>query len=143
VQNNPIRYTDPTGHLLCSDPNVAEGDCTNEAGYWRFGITFTGSWSEKDRAAVIQAVRDVGARFAETLGGSAWDAFHSVYGASASDPMTFAMGCSVDVCGDQGGITISSHNIMFSTLDSGFMRARNNVVQNLGMHLTTDSVVFL
>ena len=29
VQNNPIKLTDPSGHLSCSAKNVAEGDCSN------------------------------------------------------------------------------------------------------------------
>jgi RHS repeat-associated protein len=40
--NNSIRYTDPTGHLACSDPNVAEGDCSDESvGLWRYGVSLS------------------------------------------------------------------------------------------------------
>jgi hypothetical protein len=75
----------------------------------------------------MQAVRDVGARFAETLGGTVWDAFRAVY-----ETMMFSIGCSVAECGDQGGRTLSAHHITFSTLDSRFLRARNNIVHELG-----------
>jgi hypothetical protein len=125
--NNPLLYRDPTGHLACSDNHVAEGDCSDQVGTWRYGVTFEGKWEATDQAYVMEAVRDVGTKFAETLGGTAWDAFRAVYGT-----MVFAMGCSVDECGTQGGITVSSNRIKFSSLDDGALRARNNVVHELG-----------
>jgi hypothetical protein len=58
--NNPIRYTDPSGHLVCSDKHVAEGDCSDEGvGFWRFGITLSGRWSETHKDIARQAALDV------------------------------------------------------------------------------------
>jgi hypothetical protein len=41
-------------------------------------------------------------------------------------------GCPTSVCGAIGGIIDSAHSIRFSHLDSGFLRARNNMVHELG-----------
>jgi hypothetical protein len=78
LNNNPIKYTDPSGHEVCDE----EGHCFNQTNHrkingqipldwWArvFGINFTGEeWSQKNQRAVINSVRTVSARFARAMG---------------------------------------------------------------------------
>ncbi len=126
-----MRYTDPSGHLVCSDPNVAEGDCSDEgAGLWRFGVGLIGFDNPEDVSAVRSAVMDVGKKFAETLGGLPWDAFRSVY-----NYMTLQIG-SCDLCtpgSAVAGYTYGEHLIRFAGFsDQSDLKRRNHVVHELG-----------
>jgi hypothetical protein len=140
TRNNPVRYTDPSGHLVCSDPNVAEGDCSDEgAGAWRYGVKFEGNWTERNRRAAREALYAVGKKYSEILGGDPWDAFGSVF----SDGITFAWVDSYEYQGKtyiSGAVTRSSSRIEFASLtvavgnrteEVAFISARNNVVHEL------------
>jgi RHS repeat-associated protein len=88
VLNNPLRYTDPTGHRECD-----EAGCNDVGNQWappnwreilqKFGVTFD-NWDAKvlDKAlyGIFRAVLEIGMRFSETLGGTAAEAFKGVYG---------------------------------------------------------------
>jgi hypothetical protein len=68
-RNSPLVFTDPSGHLVCSDPNVADGDCSDEgAGAWRYGIAYEGEWSDEYREAVRRVAFAVGNRIAVERG---------------------------------------------------------------------------
>jgi RHS repeat-associated protein len=129
VNNNPLRYTDPSGHDKKSNECGPDGIyCDNLISFEeKYGISFSGEWSNDDRAAVKSAVKAVAAKFGAVTGRNSAFIWGQVYG-----DIDFAMGCSIDICGDVGGITNSAHSISFSALDSGYLRARNNVVHELG-----------
>ena len=111
VYNNPLRYVDPSGHLVCSDRFVAPGDCSDEgAGLWRFGVVLVGDWSDTYKEAVRVAVMLVGAKFAKEIGGSPWEAFRGVYGLNDGDAFIFewdeeCWGCRADPAGCDAGTT--------------------------------------
>ena len=92
VNNNPLKYTDPSGHEVCDE----EGHCYNKGEYrkingqttlewWAmsFGIIFSGDrWSRENQRSVINAVRIAGEKFASIMGSgiTAWRAFREVFG---------------------------------------------------------------
>ncbi len=91
VYNNPIRYSDPSGHEVCDE----NGNCFSQNNYkkingqttldwWSmvFGINFTGEeWSNENQRVVINTVRLVGARYASYYENStSWGAFRAVHG---------------------------------------------------------------
>jgi RHS repeat-associated protein len=69
VQNNPLKYTDPSGHQICRDDycgkddrdadSLAESLFENED-WWRFkkvfGFRFTGVWTPEMKLAAYQAI---------------------------------------------------------------------------------------
>ena len=74
-------YIDPSGHLVCSDKHVADGDCSDEgAGLWRYGITLSGNWSKSDKSAAREAAYKVGKKISVTPGDEPWTAFHKKHG---------------------------------------------------------------
>jgi RHS repeat-associated protein len=82
-RNNPVRYTDPSGHLACSDSNVADGDCSDLGlGLWRFeGIVSTsGKWTSSELSAIRGAVAATGTKISTITGGTPWEAFKKAYG---------------------------------------------------------------
>jgi RHS repeat-associated protein/CSLREA domain-containing protein len=80
MNNNPIRYIDPSGHVACSV--VAEEDCSFENKSWEqmYGITISRSFKQHERLAILKAVSAVGSAFAQVLGGEAGNLFQQVYG---------------------------------------------------------------
>jgi hypothetical protein len=137
MNNNPVRYNDPSGHLACSDAHVASGDCSDEGvGLWRFNVTFTGGCTQRNKEVVRTALVNVGTKYAQELGGTSWGALQKVHGAIKFE---WDPGC-VD-CNGGGGVTETSHHIIFASLtlpggnrtdEMAFTSARNNVVHELG-----------
>jgi len=87
VLNNPLRYTDPTGHKYCDDHDG--GTCTRlsnsiEDTARKYRVRFGGNWKGHvhEQLAVLAAIEDVGVAFASTRenGESASEAFGAVYG---------------------------------------------------------------
>lgn len=87
VRNNPIRYTDPSGHETCMD----DGYCgnPNSAGYWNkvvkdlsssYGITFSGKWKQKDKLAALTGAAVVAGALAKHTGMASIDSFSAVFG---------------------------------------------------------------
>lgn len=85
--NNPINFTDPSGHNVCSD----DGYCgnLNSTSYWNvvindlsssYGITFSGSWSIKDKVAAMIGVIVVAGALSKHSDYSAADTFLGVFG---------------------------------------------------------------
>jgi len=71
VQNNPLKYTDPSGHVEMLD--------WDSSGWWTRGpmpqkprswVHFAGDWSDSDRANTITGARTVGGALARVLNGS-------------------------------------------------------------------------
>jgi RHS repeat-associated protein len=155
--NNPLKYTDPTGHDVDCAVGEARSVCQSTqpdtSPTWEelFGISLEGQWTEDDRIAIYSAVMDEGLKLQGFVGGKAWEAFRKVYGTSSSDPLrivwgTSAAGLSSECAGAvNAGCTSSPHLINF-TFDKGsiyeetanrngamaFALARNNVVHELG-----------
>jgi RHS repeat-associated protein len=71
--NNPIRYTDPSGHLACNAPNVADGDCSEKS--WAtlpgliasFGINLSEGFSLGNMWEILTVLRAIGAAFSEAM----------------------------------------------------------------------------
>jgi hypothetical protein len=88
MNNNPVKYIDPSGHLSCSHANAAEGDCedrnTRQILSDEYGITLDESeraFSDDEISAIYAAVRSVGVAFTrELIGMTASVAFQQVYG---------------------------------------------------------------
>ena len=142
VNNNPLRYTDPSGHAAdCSQvpDGYARQQCA-KANYnqelWNnpemfdqvFGITFTGEWREDHPMAVRRAVWAVGYAFSQYTGTSPSEAFRQVYDGG----MTFQWG-NCPECNGGGGYTYSARRIAFASLSELSMQRRvNNVIHELG-----------
>jgi RHS repeat-associated protein len=135
ARNNPVRYTDPTGHLVCSDKHVAGGDCSDEGvGLWRFGITLTGNWSNEHKSEAKKAALAVGAKMTGELGGTAWDAFRKVYGKveifwGNGEGHSLSDECAAIT---SGGCTSSAHLINFMITWSNRTSAVYNMVHEFG-----------
>ncbi len=141
--NNPLRYVDPSGHDYCESSNADQDDCnevdpngdgksdfdTNYILETFYSVTLGEGFSSEEISAIYAAVQAVGTKFSQAIGGgiTSGEAFTQVY-----EYMVISLGCSVDDCGNIGGITDSAHSIRFSDLDAGFLRARNNVAHELG-----------
>jgi hypothetical protein len=133
MNNNPVRYRDPSGHAPAQVETSEPQDC--ELFSCRYGVIFTGAWWDDENAyenlmAATEAVKAVGQKLAEILGGTAADAFRAVYGymdlhwGDCSD-------CAED--GDVGGFTVSAHEIRFKGMsDISDLRRTNHVVHELG-----------
>jgi RHS repeat-associated protein len=155
--NNPLKYTDPTGHDVDCAVGEARSACQSTqpdtSPTWEelFGISFEGDWTEVDRLAVYSALMDVGLKLKGIVGGKAWEAFRAVYGTSPSNPLRFVWGTSAAGLSSQcagavnAGCTSSAHLINFTFTKGSiygetanrngamaFALARNNVVHELG-----------
>jgi hypothetical protein len=84
VGNRPINYKDPSGHLSCKHANAAPGDCEDrnitQIMKEDYGVTISSKWGDKEKSAVYSAVRKIGAKLAGIVGGTASEAFHTVFG---------------------------------------------------------------
>jgi RHS repeat-associated protein len=83
VFNNPLRYTDPSGHEVCN----ADGWCGKynpdsdiRAFSEMYGITFKGEWVLDELIAVMSGVERVGQALAGYIAGIASNAFRTVFG---------------------------------------------------------------
>jgi RHS repeat-associated protein len=141
VLNNPIQFTDPSGHLVCSDKHVAPGDCSDEgAGLWRYNITLSGNWSKENIRAAREAVYAMGDRLAKEIGGTPWNAFREIYGyVNFTWGLEGAKGECTTITA--GGCTTSAHQINFmsmaqphgnKTTEMAALEARNNIIHELG-----------
>jgi RHS repeat-associated protein len=141
--NNPLRYIDPSGHDYCESSNADPEDCRQvdpngdgKSDYDTiyilenyYGVTLSDGFSTREISAIYAAVQAVGAKFSQEIGGgyTSGEVFMQVF-----EYLIISSGCSIAECGTVGGITDGAHYIRFSRLDAGFMRARNNVVHELG-----------
>jgi hypothetical protein len=120
VLNDPVRYTDPTGHIVsceaeenCKEVRRTDKLTAEEAlgeAFSKFGVKVSDGWSTKHKFAVLNAVQLVGSRFAEEIGGTAVEAFREVYGLNDGDYFYFewdenCWGCREDPIGCDAGIT--------------------------------------
>jgi hypothetical protein len=133
-----LNFNDPSGHKTCSDDGYCGG--LTDLAYWQYnfnsfvaesGISLSGSWTTKQKNAVYMAVIFVGIKFSETLGGTAANAFSAVYG---NVNFTYGLDGASGECQNitSGGCTSTSNQINFATISDNLMRARNNVVHELG-----------
>ena len=155
VMNNPLRYTDPSGHLSCSANHVADGDCSDYSTILIlqdfYGITLEagnlGEFLTKEISAIYSAVQEVGEKFSQVIGGglTSGEAFKKIYhrvtflkGNRFADGGTG--GLSSECSGiTSGGCTSGAHLINFASMAGGgysgargVLRNRNNVVHELG-----------
>jgi len=92
VRNNPLKYTDPSGHYcmvtkngrqICSDDDDwSVIPLTFDQLLYTYGITFTGNWSETEKRYVYNGVKAVGNAFVGQMRGviDGAMAFKLVYG---------------------------------------------------------------
>ncbi len=90
VNNNPVKYTDPSGHLSCSANHVAEGDCSDYTTLQLleelYGVTLKdgsgANFTVQEISAIYSAVQAVGTKFSQSMGGglTSGEAFKSIYG---------------------------------------------------------------
>ncbi len=83
VLNNPIRYRDPSGHKPCdadgkggcivSSEPFTKGQVVSRLR--RYGVRVSGNWSYENAYAAFAGVDLVGTKLAQSVGGSAEDAF--------------------------------------------------------------------
>jgi len=94
--NNPLRYTDPTGHTTCD----ADGYCgyhpSADSVAASFGVKFTNegiAWTTAEKLATLEAVVAVAQRLGASSGDTAINTFKGIYGA-----VHFQMGGCGDDC---------------------------------------------
>jgi RHS repeat-associated protein len=157
VRNSPLNYIDPSGHLSCSNSNVAEGDCSElddeEILKIFYNVVFLGDWSPENIHIVLLAVRLVGEAFLKANIGlrTAGDAFKAAYGLNDGDTFLFewdenCWGCREDPTGCDAGTTtgaacVSAYGYTngenwiefasMSEIDTP-LRQINNVIHELG-----------
>ena len=81
VRNNPLKYTDPSGHKVCDDVDK-KGNCVEwNANYVLslYGIKAVGI-KEDDKWKIYDAAYLTGRKLVPYLGGSSADAFKSMHG---------------------------------------------------------------
>jgi hypothetical protein len=76
ANNNPMRYTDPSGHKICDGKDGS----TCRALKGNFGIHIKGDFTATQKKAIRQAVEDVGYALWGYVGNSPWEAFQLVMG---------------------------------------------------------------
>ena len=137
VRYNPLKYTDPSGHVPCLDDGFCIDETYTEEAHLKYlarqyGIRFTGDWETVNQWAVIGGVQAVGAAFSTVFGGSSKIAFREVFGLSGNTKMKFQWGDCPD-CDGSGGYTYSKHRIAFESLSPiSLLRRVNNVIHELG-----------
>lgn len=146
--NNPVRFTDPSGHDSEDSGVIKNGEdfwirwLTDIAGW--FGVTFEGKPSLYEIRDALYAIIGVGEALAKAIGGgiTPWDAFKKVYGyiklIKGSPPDgTYCK----STWNGKGMCTEDSHHIYFGEIASpggnrtdtmAFIEVRNNFVHELG-----------
>jgi hypothetical protein len=80
--NNPVRYTDPSGHEICLEDGYCfepnEYSFHNHANY--YGVSFSEGWDESEKLNVIFALQTVGEKLANIFHGSFGNSFKHVFG---------------------------------------------------------------
>ncbi|RMF48359.1 MAG: hypothetical protein D6755_03925 [Anaerolineae bacterium] len=89
VNDNPLRYRDPSGHLSCNAAHVVEGDCsdmtTQQILETYYDVVLSGDWTVADISAIYRGVSAIGAAFANE-GDTGAKAFTDVF-----DTLTFTL----------------------------------------------------
>ena len=88
ARNNPLKYTDPTGHKVCDGAGI-NGACDQSgipgtlgqlnSTLKSFGVKSKGSWAFEDLYQVYLGVVSVGEKIARTVGDNAQSAFKEVF----------------------------------------------------------------
>ncbi len=80
VGNNPLRYTDPSGHQIC-DP---DGYCGNyvsiDAQLWQYKLQLGDDWTDVEKIYILLAASAIGNKMSDVIGGSSAYAFGTVFG---------------------------------------------------------------
>jgi hypothetical protein len=149
VNNNPLVYTDPSGHVAdycASIPSESGraacvgGTMTVEEKLQQYNVTLDGEmegWTYERKYAVWAAVSAVGQAFARTRGQgeTAAEAFRAVYG---HVDFTWGKEHATGICAEvtSGGCTSSRYQINFwsmsGDIDHTVFRMTKNVIHELG-----------
>ena len=116
VNNNPVKYIDPSGNTVDCPAWDSACDLTKapspETILKKYHATFSKGWAENHKWAVVHGVIRTAYRFARELGTgiTATNAFRTVYGLNDGDPFFFewdenCWGCRADPTGCDAGIT--------------------------------------
>jgi RHS repeat-associated protein len=87
VQNNPIKYTDPSGHVICNEAGwCGEYRANHDVSVLvkMYGITFDGGWSLEDKVSVLLGVMKVATSLSRITNNNASSTFKNIFG-----PFTF------------------------------------------------------
>ena len=103
VLNNPMKYTDPTGHQVCTEDGYCIGDNSSFEGYLdfmshKYGVQFTtkegNEWDINVKWAFIEGIKALGEKLSESLGISDPAlAFHNFFGSLSKDTITLQYSC--------------------------------------------------
>jgi len=150
VNNNPVKYIDPSGHK-CSDPHVVEGDCsdytTTQILQEFYGISLKagnyGDFTNEEISAIYSAAQAVGEKFRK-LGNelTSGEAFKSNFGYTiiikgnkAADGTSGSLSTECQGIGS-GGCTTNANLINFVEMSGSstndISRMEHNVVHELG-----------
>lgn len=161
VLGNPVRYTDPSGRTTCDADGYCGYRPSADSVAASFGVKFENgsrTWTIREKLIALTAVVDVARSLGARAGDTAINTFHKVFNTS-SVPMVFLRGnkgsqftndgsgfdengkanyCQIGSGGCTVGYTRYENTgqqvnlIKFETLSPVFLRARNNVVHELG-----------
>ncbi len=134
VNNNPVRYSDPTGHYYCEDASACTHNTLHTLSQSQlidsiledYGVATSGeNWKQKDKGALVDALYKVGSSLGAILEMSSDSAFRQVYGGMTFElvPYECIEGC--------WGRTLNAHNIRFYSPAAGRLDPRL-VVHELG-----------
>jgi RHS repeat-associated protein len=90
ANNNPFRYIDPSGHEICDADGYCNRKVTPDMLLFRFGITLSGEWTNKDKSALVSAALAIGSAFRGTGTMSVFSAFRYVFGGVNFEHVSYA-----------------------------------------------------
>ena len=136
VTNNPLRYTDPTGHKVC-DVEDGGGSCVDlgivdsmpevNKALKAYGVKLKGKWKYKYARAVLDGVEAVANAFNRT---TPVESFTAVFG-----HIDFRWEGSPGMCGNipagGGGCTDGAHQIRFWSMSGHRLNDINRMIKNV------------
>jgi hypothetical protein len=149
VNNNPLRYLDPSGHNSTPAQYGSEvEDC--KLFFCQYKITLSGDWRGKyiELLSVINAAKAFGAKIAEYIGGTEASAFNTLYQGGINFSWVSSYSNSEGETFTAGAITKSATLIEIASMASlgianpvmALLRGTNHMIHELGHAFASTSI---